>query len=91
VQARHGVFVGWRDKDSDGQLDLAGPLYTDVQGLNLHTTSHLKGKAEKVGAYSASCQVAKYTKDHDQIMGIVDQSAVIYGNLFSYALFDQWK
>ena len=43
-------FVGWRDKDKDGQLDMEGQLFTDVSGLNFHTTSFINDK-EKVGAY----------------------------------------
>ena len=89
VQAEEGVFNVWRDSDADGELDTSGPIYTDVQGLNLHTTSHLRGTAQKVGAYSASCQVVKDTKDHLELMGIVKQSSALYGNLFSYALFNQ--
>lgn len=88
VQARYGVFQGWRDNNSDGQLDMDGEIFTDVTGLNLHTTSHLYGSVEKVGAYSAACQVLKFTRDHLELMGIVKKSRDIYGNLFSYALFD---
>lgn len=89
VQSAPGVFKGWRDSDADGQLDMTGTIYTDVSGLNLHTTSHIRGYAAKVGAYSASCQVVQYTKDHLELMGIVDQSKDIYGDSFSYALFDK--
>jgi len=87
VQAGPGVFTGWRDGDSDGQFDMTGPLHTDVAGLNLHTTSHLRGSAVRVGAYSASCQVIQKTKEHTDLMALVKRSADIYGNHFSYALF----
>lgn len=89
VQSAPGVFKGWRDSDADGKLDMTGDIYTDVAGLNCHTTSHLRGSAQKVGAYSASCQVLQYTKDHLELMGIVKKSKDIYGDLFSYALFDR--
>lgn len=90
-QAGPGIFRGWRDNDSDNALDMSGDIHTDVQGLNLHTTSHLRGKAEKVGAYSAACQVLKYTADHLELMGIVKKSQALYGEFFSYALFDLHK
>lgn len=87
VQAGPGVFTGWRDSDSDGQFDMTGPLLKDVAGLNLHTTSFLRGTAAKVGAYSASCQVIQHTKDQLALMEIVKKSASLYGDAFSYALF----
>ncbi|MGC3945372.1 MAG: hypothetical protein QM762_12800 [Chryseolinea sp.] len=87
VQAEPRVFAGWRDGNSDGELDMSGPLYTDVQGLNLHTTSHLKGTAEKVGAYSAACQVIRNVSDFVQLMDIIKKSSALYGNSFSYTLF----
>lgn len=89
VQSGPRVFRGWRDSDADGTLDTDGPIFTDVAGLNLHTTSHLRGKADRIGAYSASCQVIQYTKDHLELMGIVKASRDLYGNIFSYALFNQ--
>ena len=54
IQSGDGVFRGYRDFNGDGELDMSGPVYTDVTGLNLHTTSHLRGMAEKVGAYSSA-------------------------------------
>lgn len=88
VQMGAGIFKGWRDNDSDGDLDINGPLYTDVMGLNLHTTSHLRGMVEKVGGYSAGCQVIKYTSDHFELMGIVKKSQALFGEYFSYTLFN---
>ena len=88
VQAGNKIFKGWRDNDSDGQLDMNGPIYDDVQGLNSHTTSLLRGDAQKVGAYSAGCQVRKRLEDHKKLMDVCARSSEIYGNLFSYALFD---
>lgn len=88
IQSGPKVFKGWRDRNSDGKLDMTGPLLNDVNGLNLHTTSHLTGKAEKVGAYSAGCQVMQFTKDHLELMAIVKKSQTLYGPKFSYALFE---
>jgi len=38
VQAGPGVFKVWRDNDKDGNFDFSGKIYTDVAGLNDHTT-----------------------------------------------------
>jgi len=81
-------FKGWRDNDQDGQLDPEGKLYRDVTGLNMHTTSWLK-QVDKVGAYSAGCQVRQYTEAHEHIMKLCRKSADFYGNSFSYTLIEK--
>lgn len=81
-------FRGWRDNDKDGHLDMEGKIYTDVTGLNMHTTS-FKSETEKVGAYSAGCQVRQKPEDHRMVMEILKRSAAIYSNTFSYTLIDQ--
>lgn len=80
------IFKGWRDKDKDSQLDYTGALTNDVAGLNLHTTSY-KTDQEKVGAWSAGCQIIQDDKDFDLLMTYVHKSAALYGNKFSYKLF----
>ena len=87
-QAKSDSFWGYRDNDKDSELDMAGPIYRDVVGLNLHTTSHLKGMAEKVGAYSAGCQVINKVDDFNEFMRICKISMDIYGPRVSYALFN---
>jgi hypothetical protein len=44
---------------------------------------------EKVGAYSAGCQVRAFDLEHFSVMYIAKRAAIIYGNLFSYALFEE--
>lgn len=82
-----GVFKVWRDKDSDGNFDLDGPIYTDVQGLNGHTTRDFD--IENVGGFSAACQVVQDDKEHQIWLAVGKRSAELYANLFSYALFRQ--
>jgi hypothetical protein len=77
-------FKGWRDNNHDGKLDLSGKTYTDVQGLNFHTTRWDK-QVMRVGDFSEGCQVTEVAAEFDQFI------AKIYGSsqsLFSYALFD---
>lgn len=88
IQSDKATFVGWRDRDKDGELDYSGPLYYDVTGLNMHTTSFINKKA-RVGAYSAGCQVRQYSNDHVNVMGIVKKSLNLYGKYLSYALFNE--
>lgn len=81
-------FRVWRDGDSDGLFDIQGRHYTDVTGLNMHTTS-FRNDTQKVGAYSAGCQVRQNWQDHEAIMGIIERAIEVWGNnVFSYTLFD---
>ncbi|WP_420581945.1 hypothetical protein [Reichenbachiella sp.] len=80
-------FKVWRDGDEDGELDYEGKTYTDVTGLNMHTTS-FNNEIDKVGAYSAGCQVRQFDEDHIAVIEILKRSAAKYGNSFSYTLID---
>jgi len=86
VQNSELAFRVWRDNNSDGKLDMDSTVYTNVTGLNMHTTSFINEK-DRVGAYSAGCQVRQRHEDHQIAMFIISRSAAIYGNSFSYALF----
>ncbi len=87
-QNGEGIFKVWRDNDSDGELDINGPVYEDVQGLNGHTTS-FKNEIEKVGAYSAGCQVIQDDLDFNIFLSVISKSASKYGDTFSYTLLDE--
>lgn len=87
-QRAAGVFSGWRDADSDGQLDMTGTIYTDASGVNGHTTSQLN-EIEKVGAYSAGCQVIMDDKEHAVWYNVGARAWELYKKSFSYALFQQ--
>ncbi len=87
-QSKAGVFKVWRDNDSDGDLDMHGPVYNDVTGLNGHTTS-FKNDIEKVGAYSAGCQVIQDDLDFKLFLSIIRKSTSIYSDIFSYTLFEE--
>lgn len=81
-------FNVWRDGDSDGEFDIDGDTYTDVTGLNMHTTSFVN-EIEKVGAYSAGCQVRKHHEDHELVMAILNRAKDRWDNdIFSYTLFE---
>jgi hypothetical protein len=86
-QRGEGVFKVWRDKDKDGQFDLSGTVYTDVQFLNGHTTRDFD--IYKVGGFSAACQVIQDDKEHQVWVSVGKRSAELYGNCFTYTLFRQ--
>jgi hypothetical protein len=78
-------FRGWRDNDLDGKFDFSGEIYTDVTGLNDHTTR--PHEIKNVGGFSYACQVTKDDKEHQVKMALCRRNEELYGNLFSYALF----
>lgn len=88
TQSEKAKFKVWRDSDQDGKLDLNGKIYDDISGLNLHTTSFINN-IKNVGAYSAGCQVIQNDKDFLVFMAIINRSAEIYGDYFTYTLFDE--
>lgn len=88
-QAAAGVFKGYRDFDKDGQLDYTGPIYTDSQGVNGHTT-RFDTNVEKVGAFSAGCQVIQDDKEHAIWYNVGARAWEFYPTkAFSYALFQE--
>ena len=89
VQSEKAKFVGWRDNNADRLLTMLGQLYTDVTGLNLHTTSFIN-EIEKIGAYSAGCQVIQDDKEFLIFMEIIKKSAELYGDHFTYTLFEEF-
>lgn len=88
VQAKMGVFKVWRDKNKDGKLDMAGPVYSDVTGLDQHTTNFLTD-AQKVGPYSAGCQVNQLHIDFLEQMDYYKMHFTFISKFVSYALFTE--
>lgn len=85
IQRAGKVFRGWRDNNKDGKFDYSGTIYDDVTGLNDHTTR--PHEIVNVGAFSYACQVTRDDKEHFIKLAIAERHAELYGNLFSYALF----
>jgi hypothetical protein len=88
TQNGSGKFKVWRDNDSDGDLDMSGRIYSDVTGLNLHTTSFIN-EIDKVGAYSAGCQVIQDDLEFNIFLSVIKKSSSVYGDTFSYSLLEE--
>jgi hypothetical protein len=85
VQAGAGIFKVWRDNDIDGNFDFTGRVWTDVSGLNDHTTrAH---QINNVGGFSEGCVVTQDDKEHEIKMAICLRSAELYAPIYSFALF----
>lgn len=87
VQSGPGVFNVWRDNNLDGKFTTTGPVYTDVAGLNLHTTRSYM--IIRVGGFSLACQVVQDDKEHQILMAVVKRSAEWYpeNKTYTYTLF----
>jgi hypothetical protein len=88
VQFKPGVFRGWRDLDKDGQLDYTGQIYTDASGVNGHSTKN-DINVERVGAFSAGCQVIQDDKEHAIWYNVGARAWEFEKKAFSYALFQE--
>lgn len=88
VQRFGYAFNTWRDNDADGELDMNGRVYEDVTGLNLHTTSFISN-IDRVGKYSAGCQVIQDDLDFNILLSLVKKSSFNYGTRFSYTLLEE--
>jgi hypothetical protein len=85
VQSGPGVFKVWRDNNKDGKFDFSGKIFTDVSGLNDHTTR--EHQINNVGGFSEGCMVTQDDKEHRIKMAICERAKELYNNSFSYALF----
>jgi len=85
VQNGMGIFKVYRDNDKDGKFDFSGKIYTDVAGLNDHTTR--EHQINNVGGFSEGCMVTQDDKEHQIKMAVCMRSAELYSNIFSFALF----
>lgn len=95
VQVGPGVFKCWRDGNKDGRFDFQGSTYVDVTGLNMHTES-MSHDSEKVGDYSAGCQVRAYDKEHFMVMNLLQKEynrklgeKIKNPDVFSYTLLEE--
>lgn len=82
-------FRVWRDNDKDAELDFIGPADIGHFGINLHR-ANANWKSVEVNNWSAGCQVVADPNDYKAIIDVSEKSAKIYGNAFSYALFEEF-
>jgi len=85
VQLGMGIFKVWRDNDKDGKFDFTGKIYSDVSGLNDHTTR--EHQINNVGGFSEGCVVTQDDKEHKIKMAICERAYELYNTSLSFALF----
>lgn len=77
-----------RDNDRDGLTDFANITETGLYGINIHKASK-KGNTAFIDKDSAGCQVFRDEKDFNTMMEWANNSAIKYGNTFTYTLLDE--
>ena len=80
----------YRDNNRDGKYDLLEENIDEgIFGINIHRATSIEdGKSIQVDKWSAGCQVIASNRDFKTFMKIVDRSAKIYGNIFTYTLIE---
>jgi len=79
----------YRDNDKDRILDLdASTIDEGLFGINCHR-SNPRFESQEVDRWSAGCQVFMAPIAYANFMALVKKSASIYGDEFTYTLFDQ--
>lgn len=79
----------YRDNDKDEILDFdAATIQEGIFGINIHRGSKALTSSE-IGKYSAGCQVFKSAAVFEDFMKVVEKSAGMYGNKFTYTLFNE--
>lgn len=78
----------YRDKDKDGVYDfLEENIHEGIYGINIHRAS-ATGTSVQIDKWSAGCQVIANNKNFDKLMELVNKSAKLYGNSFTYTLIE---
>jgi len=79
----------FRDGNKDNELDFdSSTIMTGDYGINIHHASS-GGITQKVGRFSAGCQVFQDSRDFDYCREIWRKSRANYGNKFTYTLFEE--
>lgn len=83
---RNGSVKVYRDKDRDNVYDCdVNTIDKGWFGINIHRSNETYTRTT-IDGYSAGCQVFNNPKDFSEFMKLVEKSASIYGNKFTYTL-----
>lgn len=83
-----GKITVYRDNDRDGIAENLGVEETGFFGCNIHGAKKFT-KTDKIGAYSAGCQVFEDWNHKEEFIGICEQFKNATGNRFTYTLVDE--
>lgn len=75
----------YRDRNRDAVLDFDVPVTEGLYGINIHHAGYDSKRVEK---WSAGCTVVGSLLDWNIIWSIIERSAAIYGDRFTYTLIE---
>ena len=75
AMVQNGKILVWRDNDFDNHIDYGGKIYDDATGINWHHAYNV----EKVGPYSAGCQVHSKIEDQKKSFAICKEAFKNWG------------
>lgn len=78
----------YRDNNKDDHIDIGVPTDKGFHGINCHR-SIANGISEKIGRWSAGCQVFSNANDFRIFMALCDKSAANWGDSFTYTLLEE--
>lgn len=78
----------YRDRNKDDVLDLVGEPEVGMFGINIHRASGFH-TSDKVGKYSAGCQVLADPFQFEMFIRICEWGSVRFGNSFTYTLLNE--
>ena len=80
-----------RDEDRDDELDISGDVIFGNFKTNIHRANEESGRngLATIGKYSAGCQVIRLYEDFKGFISLCEKSAELWGNSFTYTLFDE--
>lgn len=77
----------YRDNNRDKIYDYDPSTIENGYGFNIHAAGHRH--RDEVGKYSAGCTVHEHYDNFQDMMKTLGKSARLYGNSFTYTLFEQ--
>lgn len=83
-----GKVTVWRDGNRDDRLDRSGKTYEGYFGVNIHR-GNKTGRTNRVGRYSAGCQVFENADHFTVLIDLARKSTGIRANSFSYTLLEE--
>lgn len=79
----------YRDNTKDNYLDLdPRTIEIGLFGVNIHRSS-TTGTSTQVDKWSAGCNVIANIDNYNEFMSLCKKSSQLYGNSFTYTLFDE--
>lgn len=80
----------WRDRTTDGHLDIGGKVYEEIAGTNIHRATAVEGGVSvNINNFSAGCLVIAAQPLWVEFMKLAHAGADRFGNSFTLTVFEE--